>query len=276
MNEPKPIEIESTVLTLSAETETTALALSAEAATIAELLRRARRLRRLYKATAAFSIVSAVVITVANFALMHLNPGSTPWVFNLYFPLMLFNAFPSFLAKRRRKTIKLLTEAAGLQEIGPLVEGFDMMETNVVTMELLVNFLPRLQSSDAHLLTPQHHRILNRQLSGKYHLYRGSRIAFILATLKSYEQIGGMEDLPTVARLAQGKGYAKQNYNIRKAAQECLPYLQARSEGQELRQTLLRASSGNADNAATLLRPTAANGGDPAQLLRASHSETPE
>ena len=266
MNEPKPIEIEST-----------ALALSAEAATIAELLRRARRLRRLYKATAAFSIISVVVITVASFALMHLHPRATPWVNYLYFPLMLFSAFPTFLAKKWRKTIHALTKAVGLQEVGPLVESLEIVDESDVTMALLVNVLPRLQSSDAHLLTPQHHRLLNRRLSGKYHLYHGSRLAFILATLKSYEQIGGMEDLPTVTRLAEGKGYAKQSINVRRAAQECLPYLRARSEVQELRQTLLRASNPAAANPATLLRPaSAANVSDPAQMLRASGSETPE
>ena len=127
------------------------------------------------------------------------------------------------------------------------------------------------------MLTPRHHYILNRQLNGKNRIPYVSRVPFILATLKSYEQIGGMEDLPTVARLAQGKGYAKQNYNIRKAAQECLPYLQARSEGQDLRQTLLRASSESADSAANLLRPaSAASSADPAQMLRASGLETPE
>ena len=126
------------------------------------------------------------------------------------------------------------------------------------------------------MLTPRHHYILNRQLNGKNRIPYVSRVPFILATLKSYEQIGGMEDLPTVARLAQGKGYAKQNYNIRRAAQECLPYLQARSEGQELRQTLLRASSVSAENSANLLRPAAASSETaPHELLRPAEPEAP-
>ena len=198
------------------------------------------------------------------------------WITYLNSACMVGSTFNLKARAKWRKTIELLTEAAGTQPVAALIEGLEITDEREFAMSVLKELLPRLQSSDAPLLSPRHHNILNCQLTRKPIFRFPSRTDFILATLKAYEQIGGAEDLPTVTRLAEGKGYAKQSINVRRAAQECLPYLRARSEGQELRQTLLRASNPAAADPATLLRPTAANGGDPAQLLRASGLETPE
>ena len=267
MNEPPPIE-----------TETAALTLPADAAKITELRRRARRLRRLYHLSYAIYWISMPIFLISCIASWTDRDLNVPaWITYLNSACMVGSTFNLKARAKWRKTIELLTEAAGTQPVAALIEGLEITDEREFAMSVLKELLPRLQSSDAPLLSPRHHNILNCQLTRKPIFRFPSRTDFILATLKAHEQIGGTDDLPTVERLAKGEGSAKQNYNIRKAAQECLPYLQARSEGQDLRQTLLRASSESADSAANLLRPaSAASSADPAQMLRASGLETPE
>ena len=75
---------------------------------------------------------------------------------------------------------------------------------------------------------------------------------FVIAILKSLEQIGDAAAIPPVTRLANRKGGTDR---IQQAARDCLPLLQANVGEMDFTQTLLRAAEFPAPD--TLLRPAA-------------------
>ena len=259
-------------------TESTAITPPANAAKLEHLRRKARRWQRVLRLAA---ILSPIGWLVGVGSLLLHKLGVTPplpdWLFNVVIFSPLWMPFFGMQSLFWQAAVKEYQSHLDLQAVGLIVEGLTASDNLIYARDVLTAMLPRLQASDAHLLNALHHHILNRQMSGKFPYCLSSRAKLILATLKAYEQIGGTEDLPTVKRLARGEGYAKRNKEIRTAAQECLPYLQARSEQQESRQNLLRASQSAADSPATLLRPaSAADDLAPRQLLRPSTSKPPE
>ena len=266
MNEPPPIE-----------TKTAALTPPADAAKLARLYRKARRWQRFLRLITILPFIGWA-IGLGSLLLHRLGvmPPLPDWTFNAIIILPIATSFFGMMTFRWRAAVKQYQSYLDLQAVGLIVEGLTASDNLLYSWEVLTEMLPRLQANDAHLLTQRHHHILNRQLTRRLPILLSTRTPFILATLKAYEQIGGTEDLPAVERLAKGEGSAKQSINIRKAAQECLPYLQARSEVQDLRQNLLRASSESADSAATLLRPAAASSETaPHELLRPAEPEAP-
>ena len=218
MNEPQP-----------AETESPALPPPASAAKLARLRRKSMFWRRVHR----FMLLTPLIclpIPPIVFALF--RSGIVPYILveiadKLWASLILlfFLWIPTWFWRNALEEYQGKTD---LQAIGLIVEGLPVSDLRGFTMEILTKMLPRLQSSDAHRLTPHHHSLLNRVLSRNNIYFDPRRTAFKIAILKAYEQVGGTEDLPTVERLAQGKGYARKDKHIREAAQECLPYLQAR------------------------------------------------
>ena len=264
MTEPPPEQPKSASLTSPAD-----------ATKLERLRRKARRLQNamrfaqqwvlLYVSFWCIFIVMNLSIRDASFFIVH---GIL--VFLSLLSIGVFYALQGFW----RGTIRTLINIAEVETVAALVESLERMTEGKFAQEMLMGLLPRLNASEAHLLTPRHHYFLNRYLNSSDDSPNVALIRFTLATLKAYEQIGGKEDLPTVERLAKGEGYAKRNKEVRTAAQECLPYLQARSEQQDARQMLLRASQSAADSPATLLRPASAfDETAPRQLLRPSASE---
>lgn len=81
-----------------------------------------------------------------------------------------------------------------------------------------------------------------------------------------------MRDWNAVQNVANSKLKGKANPDIIRAAQECLPFLQANAERQEIQHTLLRASNSQTATSDILLRPAAPAASYPAQLLRAGLS----
>ena len=258
----------------SAETESLALPPPAEAAKLARLRNAAHFWRKMYYAFALTPVVCYLAlagwIELCEFRYIAKPPL---WFLESAGMSGILWALTVIPASQWRKAVKAGQNGTDKQAVGQIVEGLFIKSQIDFAQEMLTGLLPRLQISDVNLLSLRHHSILNRHLDGAWGSLTASRANFVLAILKAYEQVGGAQDLLTVERLAQGKGYAKRNKEIREAAQDCLPYLQARADGQELRQTLLRASSESGDNSGTLLRPAhAANITDPAQLLRASEA----
>jgi hypothetical protein len=138
----------------------------------------------------------------------------------------------------------------------------------------LIRLLPRLQSTDACLLLQRQRKALNQFL--QFNESYGGADSYLLpdlkiAVLRALEQVGDETVLPTVEKLAKSAG----NPTVRLAAQECLPFLQQRTEEARVQQTLLRASGPGA-SPEVLLRPTTHGvETDPQQLLRASTVDEP-
>ena len=103
---------------------------------------------------------------------------------------------------------------------------------------------------------------------------RQREIDLRLAILKSLEQVGGAKELPVVERLSKGlptlQSASKVPGEIKKAALECLPYLQARAGEQRASEQLLRASRRSTPpRTMSLLRPAQMRpDAAPEQLLR--------
>lgn len=129
---------------------------------------------------------------------------------------------------------------------------------------LLTHLLPRLKASDTAALTDGQRTALGRTLT------RHVRNAdYLVAALAALEQVGDERALPVVENLAAGRIPTAEAKRVQAAAQECLPYLQTRSEQQRASQTLLRASALSATPSDTLLRPAqGALPTEPSELLR--------
>ncbi len=174
--------------------------------------------------------------------------------------------------KAQKQAAKTLAQFEDLRIVGPLAEVLELLDkdTAAIAESALIRLLPRLQASDAHLLSEEQRKALCRALKRK-------NAALVIATLKALMQIGDAEALPYVEKLAQGEGLTARDPAVCQEAQDCLPFLRLRAEQEHARQTLLRAAGPTVETRAdTLLRP--ASGGavqiDPQQLLRASTSET--
>ena len=207
----------------------------------------------------------------------------------------IFNGFGSFTGmivgmyaatNTQKKGVQALAEFEDIRAAPRLIEMLEYNDNALKTdaATLMVNLLPKLQASDAPMLTPEHHAILNRLLAGKVTLagkdkalVATSTAQLLTAILTALQQVGTESSLPVVTELDEGKGRAKQFPEVQVAARECLPFLQSRVENQRQTQTLLRASDGNRTPADMLLRAaqespslTSAD-----ELLRAAPETTP-
>jgi hypothetical protein len=177
-----------------------------------------------------------------------------------------------------RRTTEALARTDDVRMVGPLVDrlryGRKRRRTRRVVREALIRLLPKLRASDAGLLSAEQHRRLARTLG---HLgMLGRDVALQLAILGAYRQIGGIQALPVVERLAHNRSRSTNRQRVREAAEECLPFLRERAEHDRSRITLLRAAAG-ALGEGDLLRP--AEGAarlESDQLLRATTGEESE
>jgi hypothetical protein len=194
--------------------------------------------------------------------------------------------------RRKRALTGALAQARDISHIGSLIEATKVENTSVRNLAKrgLIDLLPTLQASDAHLLTEAHRDRLLRVLaiSPNDSGYRDltelfSRSAYQreidlrLAVLKALEQVGGAKELPAVERLSRGlpclQSASKVPKEVRDAANECLPYLHARASEQRASEQLLRASSAYATPTDVLLRPARSRAdAAPEQLLRPSET----
>jgi hypothetical protein len=176
-------------------------------------------------------------------------------------------------SEKQTEAARMLARFDDVRAMGALIEALDWPEEQVrVAARLaLLRLLPRLRASDATLLRPGQRASLYRYLKMR-NAHRD--VDFLLAILKALEQVGDASALPPVQRLAEGAGHTYNQRRVRRAARECLPYLEARAEQQRASQTLLRASSAVATTPQMLLRPaTGGNNAEPQQLLRPGAQE---
>ena len=170
------------------------------------------------------------------------------------------------LSLSQKHGVKWLAQLEDVRAVGVLTEALQWKnaEIRASAMYGLTLLLPRVKQSDAKSLTLKHRQILLSQFN---RVEPSSK--FLLAILKAMEQVGGAEALTVVSRLARGEGRLRNDTVLVAAARECLPYLTARAEGRELRDTLLRSSSAAEVAPETLLRPAPGTSEEPAnELLR--------
>jgi hypothetical protein len=117
--------------------------------------------------------------------------------------------------------------------------------------------------------------LTRKQRKAFYHLVEGfiesgshEYSEFGYVGLKALEQVGDPDAIPFVERIIQSK-----IYRVRQAAQECLPYLQARCEEQAKRETLLRASESTGGKEELLRVPAQNSDSESEQLLRVSNEK---
>jgi hypothetical protein len=177
------------------------------------------------------------------------------------------------LSGKQTEAARKLARHDDIRGVGPLAEALEWPDPDVqsVATEALIRLLPRLQATDGALLTANQRANLYRKLRPYQH---GAQTELQQAILRALEQIGDKEAIPSVRRLARGGALSPKQKQVRKAAQDCLPYLRTRAEQQRVSQTLLRASSATSAAPDILLRPADMGGGAaPEQLLRATTDE---
>ncbi len=160
------------------------------------------------------------------------------------------------------------------------VLGFEDVELKKIAREALKILLPRLQATDSDLLSTTQRQHLHG-------IFKQQDAELTLILLHALEQVGDLRDWNAVQTLANRKtegkirGKAKAKPEVIYAAQECLPFLQANAERQEVRHTLLRAADSHFNTPDILLRPAQNTASEPQQLLRAglsagNHSDSAE
>lgn len=196
-----------------------------------------------------------------------------------YFILRIFSHATVLLgiigeASRRHVGVAgILGKIEDLRLVGPLICA---SEVNAEGKPVLTKLLNRLKASDADLINPEQRAILHRQLAATTQDWKdqgAAETAYILAILKALEQIGTKDSVKPVSQLAGAKPKTDAGCKIRDAARECLPFLQARAEQQEISQTLLRAACQTTPHEELVRAATFSRMEDTDQLLRASIGE---
>ena len=238
---------------------------------------RKRRNRKLVKSIQYLIYLPLFFASIIN--LMFMISGKDPPLFPVTSILPIFNLIlisVYYLNKKHRAMLLELAEFDDLRAVGTLTEALEIEDKKVreAASLALQRLLPRLQTTDSNLLSKEQRAILNRRLNIILHfkavIHLKSKEALAKAILKAYEQVGDKEALSIVMKLAQSKN----SQQLQRAAEECIPFLQARISREQDQESLLRASSPahTASASYELLRP--AEGTDATEhaeeLLRAS------
>lgn len=160
-----------------------------------------------------------------------------------------------------------LAEYDSVKGVGLMVEVLEWPDpaSKIAATSALIRLLPRLKTSDAHLLNPDQRHILYKRLTlGNVR----TEYDLIIATLKALEQVGDLSAVGYVQKLSQARAVTSAQVRVVQAAQDCLPYLLKRAEANQSSQYLLRASYSEEHNPATLLRPARDDSVAPEELLR--------
>ena len=173
-------------------------------------------------------------------------------------------------ARLRKRCIKILGPLSALSDVravGPLVNTLKMDYRGIhrVAVAALIDLLPRLRASEADLLNAEQRGLLCRQLSKPLKALPANAsaasqeayikaVAFRVAILQAFAQVGDSSALPLVERLAHGEATTRGQRAIQEAARQCLPALMLRAEQERNGQTLLRAANAADAEGETLLR----------------------
>ncbi len=204
-------------------------------------------------------------------------------VYGIGLPLLHLLPSRRGLRERRRKMASSLAGEFDVRSIGPLIDVWktDDKQTTEISEKALIDLLPRLKASDSALLDEQHRARLCYCLSLPLEnpLYKDARsflrpatekqIAFRVAILQAFKQVGDSSAFPFVERLAKREAKTTGEKRVKEAAEVCLPVLRLRAKQERPGRTLLRAADGTMADENKLLRPVAgARESDSEMLLR--------
>jgi hypothetical protein len=186
--------------------------------------------------------------------------------------LLAFTALTALLicaygtSREHRNATLALSRADDVRAVGELVDTLDFFEDapRNAAIDGLTRLLPRLEESDSRVLDARQRLALNRVLAWPNDNPRYPKLR--VAIVQAYDRIGDAESLRIVRRLANGQGAATGDPILRRAAEECLPVLEALVERQSLGGGLLRAAEAPRPSA-SLLRPAGSTTYDTASTL---------
>ena len=137
-----------------------------------------------------------------------------------------------------------------VRAVGPLAEALWFKDKYVTSAAstALIRLLPRLQASDACLLSPRQRSCLNKAL-------RERNPSLTLAILKAWEQVGDSAAIADVESIAEGRGEGGQFPKVVRAAKDCLPFLRQSAERVQAASQLLRPANDSSVPSDNLLRP---------------------
>ena len=205
-------------------------------------------------------------------------------VIALYMPVTL-----SSLHRPRRVQRKLVQKLA--QEGSPLLVRAlidslflkDVVEDAIAkrtAKRALIRLLPRLDEvQDFHLSSRQSmilrqvfmfplESVWRKDVSGLFKPVEAEETAFRVSVLKGFALVGDEDCLSLVEKIALGDAKTEGEIAIKRTAQECLPLLKERIEGQRAEKTLLRASSAEGGGEVLLRPSTEMHGTGGTELLR--------
>ena len=220
-------------MNLTVETERTPAETPAEIAMKKQMRQLAQMLRVRFYLLATLDSFAVLLFVIA-----WIGSGSEAGQFDLFLVWGLPALAGDFLIRcvtrtLRTRAIETLARSATVRSIPLLTGMYDIGALEDSIERLLIRLLPRLQASDAHLLTTACHTHFNLKLASKKGWLNRNPAPLLCAILKAYEQAGNKQDLAVVERVANGKDSGAGDLRIRTAAQECLPYLRVRAEEQE-------------------------------------------
>lgn len=232
--------------------------------------------------------VYAAVLTAFVLWLAYTQLSFNPFL-QIFVHVLLGGSFVDATVNLRRNTLAALSKVTDVRMVGPLALCLSDKDAEVrrLAADTLTRLLPQVKASDRIFLSAAEHEELLKALHGK-------NLALKLAILQALAQIGDERALPAVRRLAEmdieqpspgawflfGDMGARRHWQeavaLRRAAEDCLPFLQERAELSRQAHTLLRASSAmEAVAPDTLLRPAmGAPTTDTNQLLRIPEEAT--
>jgi hypothetical protein len=195
----------------------------------------------------------------------------------------------AYKGSRAKDAINTVAHAEQVQDVGLLIDALRIESPSVrqTAGSALTTLLPRMTEADANLLSLDQRRYLIGLLhmNPEMYLYKDVMAVFgsaslnkpankraidlRVAILKAYKEIGGALELPIVRRLAElPHATTPARKMLMEAAQEALPFVEARVERLAKGDTLLRPSEGEETS---LLRAAHSTDNTPAdQLLRSS------
>lgn len=173
------------------------------------------------------------------------------------------------LTAKQKEAARRLASYDNVEGIPRLIDvlGWPDPALRSVAIVSLVRNLKQLRASDSRLLGRSHRAALNTFLDMRE--ARKHR-EFLVAILKTLEQVGDDSSVPCVEKLAASRPRTASEIIVRQAAIDCLPFLQLRAQSNRESSVLLRASASAREDPASLVRPAAAATEDDARhYLRA-------
>lgn len=170
---------------------------------------------------------------------------------------------------KARLALAGMAQTGDIRSIHYLIDGLNSTQEDINDAAKLglIKALPQVTKDDTRGISFAERALLYRQLSTN----NAKLVRAVLATLDLFDDAGA---LAGVEKLAQGKGAARKDPEIRGIAAQLLPVLLARRAEEMSDKTLLRPGTPNAEIGATALRPASYTDSEAStQLLRASQTE---